>query len=75
MAQTAVHNSLPILEEVVALTEAEEESVLAREVEKRRTRLDAANAGPEALRKQVGLGIWSASKVPNSSIRITYSVF
>ena len=37
-AQAAIHNSLPILQEIVALTEAEEESVLKNEVEKRVTR-------------------------------------
>ena len=62
-AQTAVHNSLPILQEIVALTESEEENALTREIEKRRMRLDSAHASPEELRKQIGLGIWSASKV------------
>ncbi|EJD03262.1 TPR-like protein [Fomitiporia mediterranea MF3/22] len=62
--QSAVHNTLPTLEEIVTLTEAEEANVITREVEKRRTRLDAASAGPEALKKQVGLSVWTTSKLP-----------
>ncbi|KAL5507335.1 SKI3 [Sanghuangporus vaninii] len=64
-AQTAIHNSLPTLQEIISLTETEEETVLVREIEKRRMRLDSAHASPEELRKQIGLGIWSMSKLPD----------
>ncbi|KAL1743133.1 hypothetical protein HDZ31DRAFT_83630 [Schizophyllum fasciatum] len=60
--QSAVHNSLPILEEMAALLEQDEADYLRREVEKRRTRLGAA--GPEELKKEVGREIWSTSKLP-----------
>ncbi|KAH8119473.1 TPR-like protein [Phellopilus nigrolimitatus] len=63
--QAAVHNSLPTLEEIVALTEKEEEEAVEREVEKRRMRLDSAGVSPEAVRKEVGLKIWEISKLPS----------
>ena len=49
--QIAAHNTLPILEEIVTITEKEEERTFNREFEKRRTRLDAASAGPEGIRR------------------------
>lgn len=60
--QAAVHNTLPILEEVISLTEAEEEGVFKREIEKRRTRLGASS--PEQLRKEVFKEISTESKLP-----------
>lgn len=48
------------------LTETDENEVLEKEVNKRRQRL--GSAGPEELRKQVGLEIWGSSKVPKSTI-------
>ena len=60
--QNAVHNTLPVLEEIVTLIEKEEENAFDREFEKRRTRLDAANTGPVGIRRQVGKSIWSVSK-------------
>lgn len=59
--QSAIHNSLPVIEEITALTEKEESEVLEKEVNKRRQRL--GSAGPEELRKQVGLEIWGSSEV------------
>ncbi|KAL5485002.1 SKI3 [Sanghuangporus weigelae] len=64
-AQTAIHNSLPVLQEIILLMETEEETTLVREIEKRRMRLDSAHASPEELKKQIGLGIWSMSKLPD----------
>lgn len=61
--QAAVHNALPIFVEIVALTETDEDAALAAEVERRRMRLDAAAAGPEAVRREVGRAIWGESKV------------
>jgi hypothetical protein len=60
-AQSAIHDSLPILEEIVTLLETHEEETLKKEIEKRRTRLGAA--GPEQLRKEIGIDIWSTSQV------------
>lgn len=62
-AQSAVHNSLPVLEEMVALLEKDEAEYLTREIDKRRTRLGAA--GPEQLRKEVGREVWGSSKLPD----------
>lgn len=61
-AQTAVHNTLPVLEEIVALVEKEEEDTFQREFDKRRTRLNAA--GPEQLKKDIGREMWGTSRLP-----------
>jgi len=61
-AQAAIHNSLPILEEIIAILEKDEDEALKREVDKRRMRLGAA--GPEQLKKEVGREIWSTSRLP-----------
>ncbi|KAF7321489.1 Antiviral protein [Mycena kentingensis (nom. inval.)] len=60
--QAAVHNALPILEEIVAVLERNEASAYDKEVAKRRTRLGAAT--PEVLRKEVGVEIWGSSRLP-----------
>lgn len=60
-AQTAIHDSLPLLEEIVSIHEKDEENNYNREVDARRKRLDAA--GPEEVRKEVVREIWSVSKV------------
>jgi len=61
IAQTAIHDSLPVLEQLIALLEAHEDQYLKTEVEKRRTRLHAPR--PEQLQKEVGLEIWGTSQV------------
>ncbi|KAH9947609.1 TPR-like protein [Amylocystis lapponica] len=61
--QTAVHNSLPTLEELVALCEHEEETTIDREVAKRRTRLGAS--GPEQLQREVSREVLASSRLPN----------
>ncbi|KAF8070280.1 TPR-like protein [Lyophyllum atratum] len=61
-AQTAIHQSLPHLEEIVSLLEIHEEETIKKEVEKRRTRLGAA--GPELVKKEVGREVWGTSKIP-----------
>ena len=61
LAQSAIHNSLPILEEIVGIVERNEQSAFEKEVQKRRTRLGAA--GPEQIKRDVGREIWGASKV------------
>jgi len=62
--QEAVHNSLPILEEIIALTEQDEDETVKKEISKRRTRVSAP--GLEELKKEVGREIWGASKVMSS---------
>ncbi|GJE96722.1 TPR-like protein [Phanerochaete sordida] len=62
LAQSAIHNSLPILEEIVSIVEKNEQSAFEKEVQKRRTRLGAA--GPEQIKRDVGREIWGASKLP-----------
>ncbi|KAJ7755694.1 superkiller protein 3 [Mycena maculata] len=60
--QAAVHNTLPVLEEIVHICEATEDDAYTKEVTKRRTRLGAAS--PEQLRKEVGVEIWGPSRLP-----------
>lgn len=60
MAQTAIHNSLPLIEEIVTLLEKEEDMEISKEVERRRMRLGAGK--PEEIRNEVGCGVWSVSK-------------
>jgi superkiller protein 3 len=64
-AQCAVHNSLPILEEITQIAEKEEEEGIKKEVEKRRTRLGASS--PQQLRLEVGREYWSISQVHPST--------
>jgi len=61
VAQTAIHNSLSVLEQLIALLESYEDQYLKKEVEKRRTRLGASP--PEKLKKEVGMEIWATSRV------------
>jgi superkiller protein 3 len=66
--QSAIHNSLPILEEIVSLLEKEEEEAFSQGVEKQRTRL---NAPPlDIIKQDVGCGIWTKSRV-----RLDYPCF
>ncbi|KAJ6558576.1 superkiller protein 3 [Mycena vulgaris] len=60
--QAVVHNTLPVLEEIVGIVEHEEEDAYTKEVARRRTRLGAAS--PEQLRKEVGVEIWGPSQLP-----------
>lgn len=61
--QTAVHNTLPIIEELVSLYEREEAETVDREVTKRRTRLGAA--GPEQIRREVNCEVLESSRLPH----------
>jgi superkiller protein 3 len=61
VAQSAIHNSLPVIEEIVLILENHENNVFTKEVEKRRQRLGAA--GPEAVKREVGREVWGSSKV------------
>jgi superkiller protein 3 len=59
--QAAIYNSLPILQEIIELTEVDENETITQEVQKRRTRLGAPPL--EILKGEIKLEIWSASKV------------
>ncbi|PIL34098.1 hypothetical protein GSI_03809 [Ganoderma sinense ZZ0214-1] len=62
VAQSAIHNSLPVLEELVSIYEKHEQGVRRDEVSKRRTRLN----GPplEQIQRDVALEILSISQLP-----------
>ena len=59
--QEAIHNGFRVLHEILKLTQAQEEERFEKEVEKRRMRIGAA--GPEAVRREVGLEMFSTSEV------------
>ena len=61
VAQTAIHNSLPVIEEIISLTEQNEEGFIKTEFDRRRTRLGASQ--PDQLKKEIGLEVWRTSKV------------
>ncbi|KAF6760007.1 superkiller protein 3 SKI3 [Ephemerocybe angulata] len=61
--QSAIHDSLPILEEVVSLLESEEQAKFTKEFNARRTRLGAPN--PNAIRKDLDREICGDSKLPS----------
>ncbi|KAI6044690.1 superkiller protein 3 [Pisolithus marmoratus] len=63
ITQEAVHNSLPVIEEIMTLTEKEEETFMKVEFDKRRTRLGAPP--PDILRNEIGLEMWRTSKLPH----------
>ena len=60
-AQSAIHNSLNVINEIVALIEKDEHEAITKEVERRRMRLNSS--GVEQLTKEVGLEIWASSNV------------
>lgn len=62
VAQTAIHNSLDMLSEIVEIVEKEEESVIANEVKRRRERLGAPS--PEKIRRDVDGEILANSSLP-----------
>ncbi|KAJ3841697.1 TPR-like protein [Lentinula raphanica] len=60
--QTAIHNSLIVILECIAILERDEDIYVKKEFEKRRTRL---NAGPpEQIRKEIGREVWGNSRLP-----------
>ncbi|KAI0051258.1 TPR-like protein [Auriscalpium vulgare] len=61
-SQSAMYNSLPILEEIVTLLEQEEDEYTKRETDNRRKRLNAGS--PEEIKREVGREIYSISKLP-----------
>ncbi|CAE6416415.1 unnamed protein product [Rhizoctonia solani] len=60
--QEAMANSLPLIEEIVSLVERSEEEAYTKEVERRRTRLNAGTQ--QEVQNEVGRDIWGASKLP-----------
>ncbi|KAF8757237.1 Tetratricopeptide repeat [Rhizoctonia solani] len=60
--QAAMGNSLPVLEEIVAVVERSEEEAYTKEVERRRTRINAGTQ--QEVQNEVGRDIWGASKLP-----------
>ncbi|KAG2128353.1 uncharacterized protein EDB93DRAFT_1268453 [Suillus bovinus] len=59
--QSAINNSLAVYEELISLTEREEEIFIKSEFDKRRTRLGGPK--PEQLRKGIGIKVWHSSKL------------
>ena len=66
-AQSAIQDSLPIIQEIVQILEKYEETTFAQEVDKRRKRLGAPS--PEVIRQEVGYELWSQSQVRASLVR------
>ena len=60
-AQSAIQNSLPIVQEIVQILEEHEDTTFTQEVESRRKRLGAPS--PDVIRQEVGYEIWSESRV------------
>lgn len=59
-SQSAIYNPLPVIEEIIKLTKAEEDMTYRTEVDKRRMRLGAPPL--EILKADVGREIWTNSK-------------
>ncbi|KAI9449401.1 TPR-like protein [Lactarius psammicola] len=62
-SQVAIHNSLPTLEEIVSLTEADEKKIFESEVAKRRTRLNAGSL--RDVENEVTREVYGGSKLPH----------
>jgi len=60
-SQAAIYNSLPILEEIVSLNEADETEMLEKEIGNRRKRLHAGS--PRSVRNEVVREVYGSSKV------------
>jgi len=61
LSQAAIYNSLPNLEEIVSLNEADETETLDREIGNRRKRLNAGS--PRSVRNGVIQEVYGSSKV------------
>ncbi|QRW08082.1 superkiller protein 3 [Ceratobasidium sp. AG-Ba] len=60
--QVAINNSLPTLERIIDLVERSEEEAYTKEVDRRRTRINAGTQ--QEVQNEVGRDIWGASKLP-----------
>ena len=65
-AQSAIQDSLPIIQEIVQILEEYEDTTFAQEVDKRRKRLGAPS--PDVIRREVGYEVLSASRVQVSLV-------
>ncbi|KAG9316442.1 superkiller protein 3 [Chiua virens] len=61
--QVAVHNSLPIIEEIISMIEQDENVFIKNEFDKRRTRLGGPS--PDQLKKDIGVEVWGSSRLPS----------
>ncbi|KAH0827587.1 superkiller protein 3 [Lanmaoa asiatica] len=61
--QSAIHNSLPIIEEIISIIERDEDVFIKNEFDKRRTRLGGPS--PDQLKKDIGVEVWSTSRLPS----------
>lgn len=60
-SQAAIYNSLPILEEIVSLDEADETETLKKEIDNRRKRIHAGS--PRSVRNEVIREVYGSSRV------------
>ena len=60
-AQSAIQDSLPVVQEIVQILEKYEDTTFAKEVDQRRKRLGAPS--PDVIRREVGYEVLSASRV------------
>lgn len=60
-----MQDTLPILEEVIAITEADENNKIAAEVDKRRMRLSGTPLSAAETRKLVQRGLMANSRLPS----------
>ena len=60
-SQAAIYNSLPILEEIVSLNEADETETVDKEISNRRKRIHAGS--PQSVRNEVIREVYGSSKV------------
>lgn len=61
LAQSAIQNGLPIIQEIVQVLEKYEDTTFTQEVDKRRKRLGAPS--PDVIRQEVGFEVWNESRV------------
>jgi hypothetical protein len=73
-SQAAIHDSLPILEEVVSLIETDEHKTLEGEIARRRTRLTAEPRSPQEVKNEVVREVYSDSKVIDSGLSTQISL-
>ncbi|KAJ4468236.1 TPR-like protein [Lentinula aciculospora] len=63
LVQTAIYNSLIVIEELISILEGDEANYTQKEFEKRRTRLNAGSA--DQIRKEIGREVWGKSRLPS----------
>ena len=69
-AQSALQNSLPIIQEIVQILENHEDATFTQEVDNRRKRLGAPS--PDVIRQEVSYEVYSQSRVRFSLIRADF---